>query len=79
MKKFIAIVLLLVLVLSCCACKKEEAGKTAAPTQPSIFTRKKWPMSMLTRTMAVETVSERLSVAVASMAAEFIFLPTARL
>ena len=34
MKKFIAIILLFVLVLSCCACNKEETKETAAPTEP---------------------------------------------
>jgi len=33
-KKFIAIILLFVLVLSCCACNKEETKETAAPTEP---------------------------------------------
>lgn len=36
-------------------------------------------MSMARSTARVETVSERLSVAVASMAADLIFRPTARL
>ena len=52
---------------------------TIAPAQPSMFTPVKRAMRVAARTMVVAHTSERLSVAVASTAAELMRLPTARL
>ena len=52
---------------------------TIAPAQPSMFTPVKRAMRVAASTMVVAHTSERLSVAVASTAAELMRLPTERL
>lgn len=52
---------------------------TTAPHQPSIFTPHTWPARVLSSTAVVARLSERLSAAVAAMAAESMRLPTERL
>ena len=49
---------------------------TRMPAQPSIMRPEKWPTRVATSTAVVATLSLRESVAVASIAEEFSFLPS---